>query len=55
MQDTDEKEAENTPYGAFLYRKVEAARASVRAGQGRSDEDVEVEFAARRAGIAAYD
>ncbi len=36
-------------HDVFLRRKVERARASVRAGQGRSDEEVEAEFAGRRA------
>ena len=33
----------------FVQRKVAAARASVEAGRGRSNDDVEAEFAARRA------
>ncbi|MRD48826.1 antitoxin of toxin-antitoxin stability system [Caenimonas koreensis] len=33
----------------FLRGKVEAARASVRAGRGRSNDQVESSFAARRA------
>jgi hypothetical protein len=37
-------------YDEFLRGKVEAARASIRAGRGRSNEKVEAEFAARRAG-----
>jgi hypothetical protein len=36
-------------YDQFLRRKVEAARLSVRDGRGRSNEDVEARFAARRA------
>lgn len=36
-------------HDAFLQRKVEVARASVQEGHGRSNEDVEVTFAARRA------
>ncbi|WP_374943570.1 antitoxin of toxin-antitoxin stability system [Sphingomonas sp.] len=36
----------------FLQRKVDAARASVRNGQGQSNEAVEADFAARRARIA---
>jgi predicted transcriptional regulator len=39
-------------YDEFLSRKVEAGRVAMRAGQGRSNEDVEAEFAARRAGVA---
>jgi predicted transcriptional regulator len=33
---------------AFLQRKVDAARASIRDGAGRSHDDVEADFAARR-------
>ncbi len=32
----------------FLRHKVEAGRASMRAGQGRSNDEVEAEFSARR-------
>lgn len=37
-------------YDDFLSRKVEAARASMRAGLGRTNDAVEGKFAARRAG-----
>jgi len=37
---------------AFLQAKVDAARASARDGDVRSDDAVEATFAARRAGIA---
>lgn len=40
-------------YDEFLRLKVEAGRASMRAGLGRSNDDVEAEFAARRAGVAS--
>jgi predicted transcriptional regulator len=33
----------------FVQRKVDAARASIEAGRGRSNDDVEAEFTARRA------
>jgi hypothetical protein len=36
-------------YDAYLARKVDAARASMHAGVGYSNEEVEAEFAARRA------
>lgn len=36
-------------YESFLRRKVEVARISVRADDGRSNDEVEAEFAARRA------
>jgi predicted transcriptional regulator len=36
-------------YDAYLLDKVRAGRASVRAGRGRANDEVEAEFAARRA------
>ena len=36
-------------YEGFLSSKVELARTSMQAGRGHSDEQVEAEFAARRA------
>ena len=39
-------------YDEFLHRKVEVARLSMRAGQGRPNDEVEAEFAARRASVA---
>lgn len=36
-------------YVAWLQRKVDAARASIEAGKGRSDEEVRADFAKRRA------
>lgn len=35
-------------YDEYLQRKVEAGRASMRAGLGRSNDEVEAAFAARR-------
>lgn len=40
-------------YDEFFHRKVEAGRASMLAGLGRSNDDVEAKFAARRANVAA--
>lgn len=40
-------------YDAYLRRKVEAARASMRAGRGRSNKEVEARFAALRNSVAA--
>lgn len=40
-------------YDEFLRAKVEAGRAAMRAGIGFSNEEVEAEFAARRAGVAS--
>lgn len=36
-------------YDAFLHRKVENSRVSMRANVGQSNEEVEAKFAARRA------
>lgn len=41
-------------YEDYLRRKVEAGRASMRAGRGRSNEEVEVEFAALRRAAADH-
>jgi hypothetical protein len=38
-------------YETFLRDKVERARSSMRAGRGRSNEDVEADFAAWRAEV----
>jgi hypothetical protein len=38
-------------YDDFVRGKVEAARVSMRAGEGRTNDDVEAEFAARRAKV----
>ena len=38
---------------AFLQRKVDAARASIRDGGGRSHDDVEADFAARRTRLSS--
>lgn len=40
-------------YDDYLKRKVDAGRASVRAGLGRSNDEVEAAFAARRNKVAA--
>lgn len=49
MREFVQRQREARDYDAFVRRKVEVARASMRAGRGRSNEDVEAEFAARRA------
>jgi len=49
MRDFVQRQREARDHDEFLRRKVEAARASVRAGRGRSNEEVEAAFAARRA------
>lgn len=40
-------------YDDYLRRKVETARSSMRAGQGRSNDEVEAAFAARRSQATA--
>ncbi|TSD84833.1 antitoxin of toxin-antitoxin stability system [Mycobacterium sp. KBS0706] len=49
MREFVQRRREEREYDDFLRRKVEIARASMRAGRGRSNEEVEAEFAARRA------
>lgn len=49
MREFVQRQREAREYDAFLLGKVEAARSSMRAGQGRSNEKVEADFAARRA------
>ena len=52
MREYVQRQRESREYDAFLQGKVEAARRSMRVGRGRSNEDVEAEFAARRAKAA---
>lgn len=47
-----EEQREKRDYSAFVQRKVDVARASIRRAEGRSNEVVEAEFAARRARIS---
>ena len=49
MREYVQRQKEAREYDEFLHRKVEAGRAAMRAGLGRSNEEVEAEFAARRA------
>ena len=51
MREFVQRQREAREYDAFLLGKVEAARSSMRAGQGRSNEKVEADFAARRARV----
>ena len=52
MREFVRRQRETREYDEFLSRKVDAGRASMRAGRGLSNEEVEAEFAARRAGVA---
>lgn len=49
MRDYVRRQREARQYDEYLRKKVDAARTSVQAGTGRSNEEVESEFAARRA------
>lgn len=49
MRDYVRRQREARQYDEFLRNKVDAARASMEAGAGRSNEEVESEFAERRA------
>ena len=51
MRDYVRREAARQEQGDFLARKVAAARASARTGQGRDHDAVEADFAARRAAL----
>ncbi len=48
-----ERQRHAREYDAFVSSKVEAGRASMRAGVGRSNDEVEAKFAARRAAAAS--
>jgi len=50
MREFVRRQREKRKYEAFLQRKVDAARVSVRNGRGTPDDAVEAEFAARRSG-----
>ncbi len=52
MREFVQRQRDERDYEAFLRSKVEASRSSMRAGRGLSNEDVEVDFAARRAKVA---
>ena len=52
MRELVQRQREAQAYDEFLRRKVEAGRTSMRAGLGRSNDQVEAEFAARRARAA---
>lgn len=50
MREFIERQRQARAYDSFLADKVEAGRVSMRAGVGHSNDEVEAEFAARRAG-----
>lgn len=49
MREFVDRQRQAREYDAFLASKVEAGRGSMRAGVGRSNDEVEAKFAARRA------
>jgi hypothetical protein len=49
MREFVQRQRDARDYQIFLSQKVNSARQSMRAGQGRANEAVEAEFAARRA------
>ena len=51
MREFIERQRQARDYDAFLGRKVEAGRASMHGGLGRSNEEVEAKFASKRAGV----
>lgn len=55
MRDYITQRRQTRDYESYLQRKVDAGRASMHAGRGRSNEEVEAAFAARRQQIKAPD
>lgn len=51
MREFIQRQRQAREYDAFLRDKVEAGRASMAADRGRSNEEVEADFAARRAAV----
>lgn len=51
MRDFIQQQRQVREYDEFLRSKVEAGRVSMQAGRGRSNDDVETTFAARRARV----
>ena len=55
MRDYITQRRQTRDYESYLQRKVDAGRASMHAGRGRSNEKVEAAFAARRQQVKASD
>lgn len=53
MREFVQRQQEARDYDDFLQRKVDLARSSMQAGLGRPNDEVEAEFAARRAATAS--
>jgi predicted transcriptional regulator len=52
MRDFVQRQRQSREYDEFLVSKVTAGRVSMRAGVGRSNEEVEAVFSAKRAAVA---
>ncbi len=52
MREYVERQRAAREYDDYFRRKVDVGRASMRAGRGRSNEEVEAAFAARRAAMS---
>lgn len=52
MREFVQQQRQAREYDEFLRHKVEAGRTSMQAGRGRSNDDVEASFSARRAQAA---
>ena len=53
MREFVQHQRDTREYDEFLQNKVDTARASMRAGLGRPNDQVEVDFAARRASVTS--
>ncbi|WP_219093117.1 antitoxin of toxin-antitoxin stability system [Pseudomonas sp. UMAB-40] len=51
MRQFVQTQRESREYEAFLQHKVDSARISMRAGEGLTNDEVEAQFAARRAQV----
>jgi len=51
MREFVERQRDAREYDEFLTRKVEAARKSMRAGVGHSNDEIEAQFASKRAAV----
>ena len=52
MRDFVQRQRDAREYDEFLRGKIDAGRISMRAGRGRSNDEVEARFAARHASVA---
>lgn len=55
MRDFIHQQQQAKDHDDFVQRKVAAARASIQAGRGRSNDDVEAAFAAHRAKVQGHE